>query len=538
MTGGPDHRAAAPGSLPSIEERRRLVANSLGVGNPSRLGHTLPEHADPPRECPIELAVDDIAPYEHNPRRAANPRFDDIKESIRTGGLRSPLTVTRRPGERFFVVEAGGNTRLRALKELWAETRDAKFGRLTVLFRPWRGDAQVLSAHLVENEQRGDMSFWDKACGVAALKARLEAERGSTLTLRALEDALHGVGLSITTATLGLYLFATERLRTLGEAFPDLSGLDVKTLQPKLNAIKREAIAMAACTDDEVWEQCFEPALQDFAAASPNKSVSVSAVLEACRGRVESVFGSVASVANSVEDAGSTGDKKPPITLQHRQDPLDFERHLTAFAERTGVCVPTIGTGSSTAIRYSMGPSSDWTSLERIDQATISQLPDPLHRRAWACLRQLVQQSKGPFNPGRCFERPDPSAQLADVDKDDEAGHHDGMAPATAPRGMAEVSPIDVALIAWMTEEDAAAKAFHALVQTLVRRRLGPHTETAPSKPVDPLQYVQSAQAAEPTAPPNPIPALPQPPGHLGAVSAHPTTPTPNHQEDDRAADH
>jgi ParB family protein of integrating conjugative element (PFGI_1 class) len=535
MTGGPDHRAASPGSLPSIEERRRLVANSLGVGNPSRLGHTLPEHADPPREFPIELAVDDIAPYEHNPRRAANPRFDDIKESIRTGGLRAPLTVTRRPGERFFVVEAGGNTRLRALKELWAETRDPRYGRLTVLFRPWRGDAQVLSAHLVENEQRGDMSFWDKACGVAALKARLEAERGSTLTLRALEDALHGIGLSITTATLGLYLFATERLRTLGEAFPDLSGLDVKTLQPKLNAIKREAIAMAACTDDEVWARCFEPAMQDVVATSPLRSVSVAAVVEACRGRVESVFGDVSPAGGATEE-GSAADVKGPVSaLRHRQVPSDFERHWVAFAEGTGARVPAICAGPSAVGQNSPGPIADWVSLALIDKATILQLTDPLHRRAWACLQQLAQQSKGPVDPGRCVERPDPSAQPGDVDKDDQVGHHVDMAPATAPRGMAEVSPIDVALIAWMTGDDPTARAFQALVQTLVRRRGKAYPRGTPAEQVDPVTPVQ---AEDPSAPTNPIPALPQPPGHLGAVSAHPTTPTPNHQEDDHAADH
>jgi hypothetical protein len=75
-------------------------------------------------EHQIELTVDEIRPYENNPRRSANVKLDDIKESIRTSGLRSPLTVTQRPGESHFIVEAGGNTRLLALRQLWAETRD------------------------------------------------------------------------------------------------------------------------------------------------------------------------------------------------------------------------------------------------------------------------------------------------------------------------------------------------------------------------------------------------------------------------------
>ncbi|MFM8864185.1 MAG: ParB family protein, partial [Limnohabitans sp.] len=165
----------------SVDERRRLVAESLRVGNPGNNARDLAGQVDPRTESQIELAVDEIQPYEHNPRRATNAKFDDIKESIRTSGLRSPLTVTRRPGESHFIVEAGGNTRLLALRQLWAETRDPRFRRLVVLYRPWRSESHVLTAHLIENEQRGEMTFWDKACGIVALKSRLEAEQGRTL---------------------------------------------------------------------------------------------------------------------------------------------------------------------------------------------------------------------------------------------------------------------------------------------------------------------------------------------------------------------
>ena len=88
----------------SIDERRRLVAQSLQVGNPGNNARDLPGQADALAaegqfEHQIELTVDEIRPYEHNPRRSVNVKFDDIKESIRTSGVRSPLTVTRRPGE-------------------------------------------------------------------------------------------------------------------------------------------------------------------------------------------------------------------------------------------------------------------------------------------------------------------------------------------------------------------------------------------------------------------------------------------------------
>ncbi|TAK40663.1 MAG: hypothetical protein EPO27_20635 [Betaproteobacteria bacterium] len=284
----PTRTAAARPSAPlarqvSIDERRRLVAESLQVGNPANSTRDLPAHADPRVECQVDLAVDDIRPYENNPRRAGNARFAEIKESIRASGVRNPLTVTRRPGETHFIVEAGGNTRLVAIQQLWAETRDPRFRKLVVLFRPWRCESHVLSSHLIENEQRGEMTFWDKATGIAALKSRLEAEKGHVLSLRQLESELGGLGLSVNTATLAHYLFAIERLRTLGETVPELSGLDVKTMQPRLNAMKRHAQSRVSRTEEDLYASIFEPVFRQFADEYPRtRSFSAAAVCEAC----------------------------------------------------------------------------------------------------------------------------------------------------------------------------------------------------------------------------------------------------------------
>jgi ParB family protein of integrating conjugative element (PFGI_1 class) len=251
----------------SIEERRRLVAESLQVGNPLNRSKDLPEQADPRHDCQIELKVDEIRPYEHNPRRANNAKFAEIKESIRSTGIRNPLTVTRRPGNQHFIVEAGGNTRLLAVQQLWAETRDPRFEKLTVLFRPWQSEGHVLVAHLIENEQRGEMTFWDKANGVVALKARFEEEKGRTLSLRQLEDELKAAGFPVNTATLAHYLYATARLRILGDAIPALSGLDVKTLQPRLNLLKRYAQLRDALDEATLYALVFEPVFRRHADA-------------------------------------------------------------------------------------------------------------------------------------------------------------------------------------------------------------------------------------------------------------------------------
>ncbi len=273
----------------SVDERRRMVAQSLQVGNPGNNARELPGQAyirsaaEDQIEHQIEMGVDEIRAYENNPRRSTNAKFDDIKESIRTSGLRSPLTVTRRPGDSHFIVDAGGNTRLLALQQLWSETRDPRYRQLAVLFRPWRSESHVLTAHLVENELRGEMSFWDKASGIVALKRRLEEEQGRQLTLRPLEDALYALGLAVNTATLGLYLFATERLCTLGEAVVSLKGLDVKSLQPRINAIKRYAQARQDLSEDALYVTVFEPAFRRIADKYPHTGeFSVAATCEAC----------------------------------------------------------------------------------------------------------------------------------------------------------------------------------------------------------------------------------------------------------------
>jgi len=267
----------------SVDARRRLVAESLQVGNPGNKSKNLLAQADPLHDCQIELAVDDIRPYENNPRRVSNTRFAQIKESIRASGIRNPLTVTRRPGEAHFILEAGGNTRLLAIQQLWTETRDARFRRLMVVFRPWRCESHVLTAHLIENELRGEMSFWDKACGVVALKARLETEQGHALSLRQLDEAMKALGLSVNTATLAHYLFATERLRTLGEAIAELSGLDVKMMQPRLNVMKRYAQTRASLAEDALYATVFEPVFRQTAEHyRQSQRFSALAVCRAC----------------------------------------------------------------------------------------------------------------------------------------------------------------------------------------------------------------------------------------------------------------
>ena len=352
MTQG-SNAARAPIALPvgrqlSIDERRRLVAESLRVGNPDSRSGDLPTQADPRQECQIELPVDAIRPYENNPRRNGNERFEDIKASIRANGIHNPLTVTRRPGEPHFIVEAGGNTRLLAIQQLWAETGDTRFQKLLVLFRPWQSESHVLTSHLIENELRGEMSFWDKACGVGSLKMRLEAEKGVALSIRQLEEAIKALGLSINTATLAHYLFATDRLGTLGEAITSLSGLDVKTLQPRLNAMKRHALACASIAEDDLYAGTFKPVFRRFADKfRKTSSFSVVALLRACEEALALRLGEHVDKVRASLDTSPRGKPTPPASATNASNAGAAHANQAAQAGPSSSSLPGVSTSNT-----------------------------------------------------------------------------------------------------------------------------------------------------------------------------------------------
>ena len=104
---------------------------------------------------PRVVDIADIQPYEHNPRRAPHGEYARIKASVRAEGLQQPLVVTMRPGEPDYRLHSGGNTRLAIVKELFAETGDAQFATIACWYRAWTDEADVVLAHLKENDLRG-----------------------------------------------------------------------------------------------------------------------------------------------------------------------------------------------------------------------------------------------------------------------------------------------------------------------------------------------------------------------------------------------
>jgi ParB family protein of integrating conjugative element (PFGI_1 class) len=146
------------------------------------------------------VTLDDLRPYDLNPRVTRNPLYEDIKASIRTRGIDAPPSITRRSGESHYIIRSGGNTRLSILRELWAETKEERFFRIPCLFRPWsaRGEIVALTGHLAENELHGRLTFIERALGVEKARELYEQESGVSLTQSELAERLTGDGYPIT----------------------------------------------------------------------------------------------------------------------------------------------------------------------------------------------------------------------------------------------------------------------------------------------------------------------------------------------------
>lgn len=175
-----------------------------------------------PTQLLLDVAL--IRRYEQDPRQHANPQYEEIKASILAqGGINNPLTVTRRPGDEHYIIEAGGNTRLRVLQELWAETGDERFHFTHVLFKPWESESQILTRHLIENELRGEMLFVDKALGLEALRRQWAAESGSELADGEFHRRLKASGFAISRRAITRLRFAAQIAPSLVQATADPS---------------------------------------------------------------------------------------------------------------------------------------------------------------------------------------------------------------------------------------------------------------------------------------------------------------------------
>ncbi|MGQ0697523.1 MAG: ParB family protein [Panacagrimonas sp.] len=223
-----------------------MAAKLLATGF-ERSGSSAAALSDPIADTPMVVTLDQLRPYDHDPRVTRNPAFDDIKASIRERGLDAPPAITRRSGEAHYIIRNGGNTRLAILRELWSETKDERFFRIPCLFRPWpqRGEVVMLTGHLAENELRGGLSFIERALGVEKAREFYEQETSQPLSQSELARRLSADGYPVPQSHISRM---SDAVRYLLPAIPTLlyGGLG-------RHQVERLAVLRKAC--GRIWER-------------------------------------------------------------------------------------------------------------------------------------------------------------------------------------------------------------------------------------------------------------------------------------------
>ncbi|KCV37434.1 ParB family protein [Bordetella bronchiseptica] len=181
------------------EMTSQQMAGKLLAAGFERSGPSTSALSDPIADTPMVVTLDQLRPYDHDPRKKRNPAYEDIKASIRERGLDAAPAITRRPGEDHYIIRNGGNTRLAILRELWSETKDERFFRISCLFRPWpsRGEVVMLTGHLAENELRGGLTFIERALGIEKAREFYEQESGAALSQSELARRLGADGFPV-----------------------------------------------------------------------------------------------------------------------------------------------------------------------------------------------------------------------------------------------------------------------------------------------------------------------------------------------------
>lgn len=247
--------------------------------------------SDPIADTPMVVTLDQLRPYDKNPRINKNPKFDEIKESIRARGLDQIPGITRRPGEEFYIIRDGGNTRLQILNELWLETRDEKFFRLNVLFRPWDSEIRALTGHLAENDVRGGLSLIERALGIESARAQYEAADGAPLSQRELSRRLKADGYPISNSHISRM---QDIIRYLLPAIPQVlyAGLGIDPAV-KLIGLRKAAESVWKKHQTEAVNQSFDDVFVEALGAF-NESVdqlNYQRVLDELTGQMSDALG-------------------------------------------------------------------------------------------------------------------------------------------------------------------------------------------------------------------------------------------------------
>lgn len=240
------------------------LANKLFAGNFDKSKEPVTQLSDPLVPTPMVLTLDQIKHYELNPRIKKNPIYEEIRNSILKRGFNAVPSVTRRPGQDFYILRDGFNTRLSILNELWKETKREDFYRFLCQFYPWEKEIKVLTGHLSE-DLHANLTFIERAVGIQNAKKIYEEEAGRELSQREVASLITEDGFPVKHVQVHRYL---ETIEYLLPFIPNAlySGMTSYQIRKLVDLRKQAAAIFKKYTGDknEAYIQIFENALAMF----------------------------------------------------------------------------------------------------------------------------------------------------------------------------------------------------------------------------------------------------------------------------------
>lgn len=159
-----------------------------------------------------QISCFDIDVFHLNQRRSRNPKYDEIKESVRSKGIQEALHIVFHPGQQKWVLSQGGQTRLLICRELYEETKDDSFLYPPTLKQKFTSDLDLCISHLVENNLRGDNTFLETANAVLNIRKLLVGVLGSEPTQEELAGEMSRRGMPIRRQSITSMLYLVEEL--------------------------------------------------------------------------------------------------------------------------------------------------------------------------------------------------------------------------------------------------------------------------------------------------------------------------------------
>lgn len=237
-------------SNPTKNTQKQNIKNRLSIPLTSGVAKEVKITA-PVIDMQIVVNIDQLRPFKWNPRTSRNPRYDEIKASIKAVGLDHAPNITQLPGDDKYTVRDGGNTRLQILNELWKETGDLKFYEIKCVFKPFTDNISMIVGHLSENDNRGDLKWIERANALKVAKdAYLELDGLEDISTRDLVKRLESDGYKISRSHV------VKMFQTINHILPSLPNL----LHSGMGRPQVERILSFRQASKAIWDCCSLPA--------------------------------------------------------------------------------------------------------------------------------------------------------------------------------------------------------------------------------------------------------------------------------------